>query len=555
MCGIFAYFSKTRHDSAKIVASAMKIKQRGPDSTTVLHGRLGMYYYTLVFHRLAINGMSSRSGQPMSIETPNADQYKLLCNGEIYNYKELITTHAITDYHSGSDCEIILHLYKQGLVPEALITSLYGVFAFVLLDPETNSILVARDPYGVRPLYYGQDQDSFGFCSKLKGLIDLYKGDTVTPIDQFPNGHYLRLCLSEEIGKQLDMVPYYKFEYPILHTEESAVCKQLHTLLRKAVSCRMMCERKDASGRPAMGAYLSGGFDSSIIAALLQDMMETPLETYSIGFVDSPDIKKARVVAQYIGSNHHEYIVTKEEALAEQRDTVDSLETYDITTNRAATIMRLLSKRIKDHGVVAVVFSGEGSDENGSYIYFHHAPDKVAFQDEITRRMKDIRYFDGQRADASSAEYGLEIREPFLDLDFAKYYASVDPSLKIKNGVEKYCLRLAMTAQYGTNRYGTQLLPDEIIWRPKEAMSDGVSESGDNSWYSIIQKHIRDTNTRGLSWIGKVSDQSSLAAETSYYKALFLQFYPGCEHVLPYYWLPLWSISEDPSARTLAHYK
>jgi asparagine synthase (glutamine-hydrolysing) len=308
-----------------------------------------------------------------------------------------------------------------------------------------------------------------------------------------------------------------------------------------------MCSRTtDKNDIPAIGAYLSGGLDSSLIAAILQKELNKQtvpckLETFSIGFIGSPDLHYARNVAEYIGSNHHEVIITEEEALLAIPEVIKAIESYDITTVRASTMMYLLSKYIKQNSKVVVMLSGEGSDEaSGSYKYFQNAPNDDEFHKESERLLKDLCYFDNLRADKSSAAWGLEVRAPFLDLDFLKYYMTVPRCIKTQMGKEKYLLRKAFKSNNKDN-----YLPEEVLCRPKEAMSDGVSLQK-RSWSVIIQEAAKKDfyNT-----------DDGLEAEKEMYLYYFNKYYKGCTKQIPYMWLPKWCGDiKDPSARVLSIY-
>lgn len=538
MCGIFYL-----HDGEESFPSECKneaiasIKHRGPDTTTLISNH--QTGETMAFHRLAINGSSSLANQPMTID---GETY-LLCNGEIYNHLELQQKYGV-QCTTGSDCEIILHLFKK-IGFEQTIKELDGEFAIVLATPDL--IYAARDPYGVRALYrtfnYNSDwynKNCFGFASECKALYPLFKSEYI--IKQFPPGHVA--WRDKKTGLEY-IQQYYTYTheidniYPGKWDEEECIIK-VRNLLIDAVKKRMMCSRTGA-----IGAYLSGGFDSSIIAAILQrELNNQPvacrLETFSIGFIGSPDLYYARKVAEYIGSNHHEVIITEEEALAAIPEVIKAIESYDITTVRASTMMYLLSKYIKQNSKVVVMLSGEGSDEaSGSYKYFHNAPNDDEFHEESERLLKDLCYFDNLRADKSSAAWGLEVRVPFLDLEFLKYYMTVPRAIKTQRGIEKYLLRQAFKSN--NNNY----LPNTVLWRPKEAMSDGVSLQN-RSWSVIIQeaakKEFYNTN-------------DGLEAEKKMYLYYFNDNYKGCTNQIPYMWLPKWCGDiKDPSARVLSCY-
>src|SRR3989344_3739744 len=436
MCGIFAYFSKSPiTNKEQITNTALKCQHRGPDSTTCLYHD----HYVLIFHRLAINGLNPESGQPM-VHPQNPNVY-LICNGEIYNYRDLIEEYGI-DYKSKSDCEIILHLYTRIGFTET-VKRLYGVFALCLVDTENGLIHMARDPYGVRSMYWTPNTEYLCLSSEYKSL---YMPDANS--GQFPNGTVATYSLSDL--RQISLKPYYVYEsrtYLSITENHNIhdICIKLRELLINAVEKRLMCDRQSQQGYPAIGAYLSGGFDSSIISALLQDLMrsrftyhkpdgrnEPLLKTFSIGFAGSPDLQCAQIVAQWIGSSHTEVIVTEQEALDAIPEVIRQIESYDTTTVRASTFMYLLSMYIKKHHTdIVVMYSGEGSDEaSGSYLYFCNAPDATSFQEETEKLLKELPYFDVLRCDKSTAVAGLEVRVPFLDLNFIKYYMSLDPELK-----------------------------------------------------------------------------------------------------------------------------
>lgn len=543
MCGIFAYLSQqkktlsfsTRQECIRI---ASKIQHRGPDNTIITPvGKQGESLF--IFHRLAIMDPSSNGLQPMT--HPNDSKIILMCNGEIYNFKALCKKYNYT-LQSGNDCEIILHLYKEHGIKHT-IKELDGVFGFVLYDGNSDTYYAGRDPFGIRSLYIGYtDDNSVVFASELKSVAPLaWYSRHVLP------GSYW--C--SERPHNFSVYERLKFSYFLTMdanvVSEKECCEQIVSKLQKAVQKRMMSDRE-------IGCFLSGGLDSSLVAALVAKEYSDPsmLHTYSIGMKGSTDLKYAKMVADYLGTTHHEVLVTKEDMLAALPEVVRQIESYDTTSVRASTPMYLLSKWIKENSNTTVVFSGEGSDElSGSYMYFHKCPNVKQFQTETTRLIQDLYHFDVLRCDKSVAGAGLEPRVPFLDMDFVNYYMNIPPSYKIpRKGVEKYLLRKAFEH--------LNLLPKEVLWRTKEAFSDGVS-SVEDSWYSTIQKFV---NTQ-------ISDeeykyQSILCEpnppelkETLYYRKIFDAAYPGCARILPYYWLPKWTGDnvKDPSARVLEVYK
>lgn len=546
MCGIFYVYGSPRCNTESIHKAIHSIKHRGPDVTTIIDRDSGEI---MAFHRLSINGSSGLANQPMTLD---GDNY-LLCNGEIYNHKELQQKYSV-ECTTGSDCEIILHLFKK-IGFDLTVKELDGEFALILVTPDY--VYAARDPYGVRAMYIATGySDSVGIASECKALYPLFKTESIR---QFTPGHTM-VMNKKKIGHELINIiyylkPYYSYTHEINNELISAdagaevekeCIEKMRCLLINAVKKRMMCSRTiDTTDKtnptPAIGAYLSGGFDSSAIAAILQkELMEQSapcqLETFSIGFLDSPDLRYARLVAQHIGSKHHEVIITEEEALKAIPNVIKAIESYDITTVRASTMMYLLSKYIKENSKVVVLLSGEGSDEaSGSYRYFHNAPSDDEFHKESERLLKDLCYFDNLRADKSSAAWGLELRVPFLDLEFLKYYMTVPRRIKTQQNLEKYALRKAMVGY----------LPNEVLYRPKEAMSDGVSLH-ERSWSVIIQERAKKVF---------YNSYSGLESEKKMYTFIFNEYYKNCEKQIPYIWLPKWCGDVvDPSARVLPCY-
>lgn len=531
MCGIFAFISLLKKKNISeiydfLVENCNKIKHRGPDNSKyeVYDDKLFMG-----FHRLSINDVSENGNQPLVY-----DDVILICNGEIYNHVELEQKYNIIP-SSRSDCHVILHLYRLFGIKKTL-ELISGYFAFVLYDKRNDKIYIARDPIGVRALYIGRDEDNnIGVCSEMKGLTDF-----MNCIEQFKPGHYLDVTAD-------NMVSYYDYTYQRIEPSELSLDEQLikmRELFEEAVFKRFMFERP-------FGVFLSGGFDSSIVGALVAKRnAPEPIHSFSIGMEGSTDLAKARIVAQHIGSIHHEVIVTEEDMLSAIKTVIKQNETYDTTTVRASTPMYLLSKYIKENTNIVVVFSGEGSDEaSGSYMYFHNAPSNAEFQDECVRLLKDLCYFDCLRCDKSTAGNGLEVRVPFLDKEFLTEYMRVPVEWKVPvNGMEKYFIRKAFE--------GTGLLPDEILWRKKEAFSDGVS-STEKSWYQIIQEHIDEIipNSEFEREKDKFAVNCPHLKESYYYRKIFEDFYPGRANTIPYYWLPKWSgDTKDPSARVLNVY-
>ncbi len=579
MCGIYAYCSK---DSRRHDGHPERIKHRGPDETKDISIETckGDNIW-LTFHRLFINGTSAEASQPFNY---NSKVY-LLVNGEIYNHVALeqdVANNQGSDGSTKSDCAVILDLYLKYNSIEKTINMLDGEFAFCLIDLRCRKIFLGRDHVGVRSLYYRKSPGVFAVCSELKGLVtDCNIAGASQSIDQFPNRHYGIYDMDTEA---LSFHPYQTIftagiTMPPTGGDDSQLQNQnqnqhqIGQLLDNAVKKRLMCDRKTKQGTPAIGAFLSGGFDSSIVAALAQDhLTDGPIHTFSIGFEDAPDLLAARSVAEHIGSIHHEYVVTEDYMLSLIPQVIYTIESYDITTVRASTFMYALSKLIRqNHPEIVVLLSGEGPDEaSGSYMYFYNAPNHQAFFDETMRLLDDLRYFDCLRGDKATAGNSLEIRVPFLDKEFLNYYMlSVHPVNKLipkgpdgKGGMEKFILRSSFSEW--KNRHGFSILPEQIVWRPKEAMSDGVSRLGEGrSWFQIIQSHIASNKwkTTHSHPFHDSNVTTGVALEREWYREVFNFYYPGCSHVVPYYWLPRWSYTadgrpvEDPSARVLSVYR
>ena len=538
MCGIFAYISSEPIDNDclnNINVEGMKCKKRGPDNTvtrTIDNNKF------LMFHRLKINDMSELGNQP--IVHPEDFNITVICNGEIYNWKKLADENNFIT-KSTSDCEIIVHMYKKYGI-EHTIKSLDGVFAFVLIDKTKNLIFAGRDPIGVRSFYIGTNENAIVLGSECKNLDKLCDS-----IIQFKPGTYI--CVKEsKLPKKPDdisFIRYYDMVYNLVNTNENDIMKQIRDKLDKSISKRLLSDRP-------IGCLLSGGLDSSLITALVVKKFNKPLKTFSVGLKDSVDLKYAKKVADYLGTEHHELIISYEDMFNAIPEVIKEVETYDITTIRASTPMYLLSKYVKDTTDVTVLFSGEGSDEaSGSYMYFHNAPDEAKFQEEILRLMQDLSYFDVLRCDKSTAGTGLEVRVPFLDREFLNFYLGIAPRFKLPKNykMEKYLLRKAYD--------GMNLLPDEVLWRSKEGMSDGVS-SQTKPWYEIIQSNIDAliTDQEFIENKGNYNHNPPQIKEAYYYRKIFDSYLNDRGEILPYYWLPKWSGDiVDPSARVLKVYK
>jgi len=584
MCGIFTLLNNSKFDINVISDEFMKGQKRGPEFSKLETSYTNMI---LGFHRLAINGLNHESNQPLVI-----NDVILICNGEIYNYKKLYSYMNVKPV-TESDCEVIIHLYiKYGI--EQTLTMLEGEYAFILCDnrniPDNESdkqIYVARDQYGVRPLYHLKIENTpnntlYGFASELKCLEYFYNNDCdyiQHSINQFEPGTYSifnlnLLSLEDEDGPKYEWiiekenVPYFipSFSHGWTINNEinnsfiENLFSKISTYLHAAVNKRCL-----TTERP-IACLLSGGLDSSLVAALVKNyynshnLYYTKLETYSIGLEGSEDLKYAKIVADYLETDHTEIIVTEDEMFNAIPEVIRAIESYDTTSVRASIGNYLLGKYISQNSIAKVIFNGDGSDELfGGYLYMNKCPDDIEFDKETRRLLKDIYMFDVLRSDKSISSHGLEPRTPFLDRSFVNFILSIPPNIRNhKNykensvSVEKYILRKSFTIANFKNCDGKPLLPDIILWRKKEAFSDGVSGHG-RSLYQILQEKI--ANLMNMSKNENENDFiASIETEKKYYKMIFDNAYPNCEHLLPYFWMPKYTNATDPSARTLKFY-
>ena len=575
MCGIFALLNQQNKNLTEIESEFMKGKNRGPEFS-----KLETKYMKMVlgFHRLAINGLNSASNQPIVI-----NDVVLICNGEIYNYKNLYQQMNVTPT-TESDCEVIIHLYiKYGI--EQTLTMLDGVFAFILYDNRiahdiNNKIYIARDPLGVRPLYYlknsGDYSNLYGFASELKCLEKIYNHSIeYYSIEQFTPGTYSIFNLSNKISSNWEpfrenityFTPSFSYSPGILPYNNCTLVKHnfngiayaLGNSLQTAVNKRCL-----TTERP-IACLLSGGLDSSLISALVADYyrihnVNKPLETYSIGLKDSEDLKYAHVVADWIDSKHTEIVVTEKKMFDAIPEVIQAIESYDTTTVRASIGNYLLGKYIAANSEAKVIFNGDGSDELfGGYLYMNKCPDDIEFDKETRRLLKDIHLFDVLRSDKSISSNGLEPRTPFLDRNLVNFVLSIPPyyrNHKNYDAPEKNILREAFNINsinilpFKDSRE-KQILPDNILFRKKEAFSDGVSSQG-RSLYVILQENI----AHYLNLEEKTNKYvPCIETEKYYYKKLFDSFFPNCSNIVPYFWMPKYTNAKDPSARTLTFYK
>jgi asparagine synthase (glutamine-hydrolysing) len=571
MCGIFALLNQG-FSSKNIDEQFQKGRGRGPEHSTLQTVSIGAMFG---FHRLAINGLNSESNQPLMI-----DDIILICNGEIYNYLKLYQDmNVIPD--TDSDCEVIIHLYKMYGIEQTL-QMLDGVFSFVLLDNrtltqphETSKIYVARDPYGVRPLYTIESFDaqrqetSYGFASEVKMLSELRASRDCDTIQHFPPGHYAEYELPQKVMPQWRLVQTTKYHTTGFKTcimfknaVEDEIGECIHEIQTYFMSA--VFKRCSTTERP-IACLLSGGLDSSLVAALVSEYHKIndlpPIETYSIGVSGSEDLHYAKVVAEHLGTRHTEIILTEADFIAAVPEVIRGIESYDTTTVRASIGNWLLGKHISKCSQAKVIFNGDGSDElAGGYLYMGACPDSIEFDRECRRLLKDIHAFDVLRSDKSISSHGLEPRTPFLDRSWVQYYLSILPEVRFhKTGrnPEKYLLRQAFSPAWFSDCAGNPLLPEKVLWRRKEAFSDGVSGKT-RSLYEILGDHastLFPSPETATSTGAKVYDWNPpKTAEQRWYREIFEEAYPGLGRLVPYFWMPKYVNATDASARTLDIY-
>ena len=508
MCGIVCAFNlKGNNDEIRsnVLKMSQKVRHRGPDWSGIYSSKNAI----LAHERLAIVDPTSGK-QPILSE----DSLKVIAvNGEIYNHKNLKNTLTSGyNFRTESDCEVILALYEEKGVE--FLNELNGIFAFALYDSSKDRYFIARDHMGIIPLYMGWDDDNiFYVSSELKSLEGV-----CGKIELFPPGHYL---LSDTSG----LTKWYKpdwVSYDNVKNSDTSI-KAIHDSLSAAVKRQLMSD-------VPYGVLLSGGLDSSITSALAkkfaskrvesndeQDAWYPQLHSFSVGLKDAPDLKAAKIVADHIGTIHHEINFTIQEGVDAIRDVIYHLETYDITTIRASTPMYLMARAIKSLGI-KMVLSGEGADELfGGYLYFHKAPNAKEFHEETVRKLDKLHQYDCLRANKSLAAWGIEGRVPFLDKEFIDIAMNINPEDKmIKNGrIEKWILREAFK----------DYLPESVLWRQKEQFSDGVGYSWIDSLKELVSKEVSDNDLKNASNVFPVNTPQN--KEEFYYRSIFNDHFPS----------------------------
>lgn len=482
-----------------------KAAYRGPDyqHVSIDHG------ITWGFNRLSIMDLSTNGNQPFVYK-----DYTLVCNGEIYNYPALKTKlESSYTFKSGSDCEVLIPLYEQyGL--EILCKYLDAEFALVLYDNKTKQLMAARDPMGIRPMFYGYSKKEHQICfaSEAKALFDLC--DDIMP---FPPGHYY-----------LDgqFVCYNDLSDPktIVDDDLETIAGKLKTKLEKAVEKRFMSD-------VPIGYLLSGGLDSSLVCAIGQKLSDKPIRTFAIGMESDPiDLKYAKQVADYLGTEHTEVIMNKEDLYQHLKEVIYHLETFDITTIRASMAMYILCKYIHQNTDIKVIMTGEVSDELFGYKYTDFAPNAKAFQEEASKRIKELYMYDVLRADRCISAHALEGRVPFADLDFVDYSMSIDPAKKMNvYNKGKYLLRHAFE--------GTDYLPHDILFREKAAFSDAVGHSMVDYLKELAEDKYSDEDV--LNAKDKYSYCTPFTKESLMYRDIFESFFPQQGKWIKDFWMQI----------------
>lgn len=508
MCGIVSIFNikqQTPELRTKALEMSKKIRHRGPDWSGIYCGKSAI----LCHERLSI--VDPESGkQPLF--APDKMQI-LAVNGEIYNHRKIRAEYSDAyEFQTGSDCEVILALYRSKGVD--FLEELNGIYAFALYDEEKDDFLIARDPIGVIPLYIGYDDDGTVYCaSELKALENF-----CNRYEPFLPGHYY-------LGSEGRMKKWYHRDWEnyeaVQHNDASVL--DIHNALEDAVKRQLMSD-------VPYGVLLSGGLDSSVISAIAkkyaarrvesdgtQDAWWPRLHSFAVGLKGAPDLIKAREVARHIGTVHHEINYTLQEGLDAVRDVIYFIETYDVTTVRASTPMYLLARVIKSMGI-KMVLSGEGADEVfGGYLYFHKAPSAKAFHEETVRKLSKLHLYDCLRANKSLSAWGVEGRVPFLDKEFLDVAMRQNPEAKMcpGNTIEKKLVREAFA----------DMLPESVAWRQKEQFSDGVGYSWIDTLKEMTSRAVSDEQMSHAA--ERFPIHTPMNKEEYYYRSIFAEYFPS----------------------------
>ena len=542
MCGIIGLFNINDEQTMRTEALKMvrKIRHRGPDWS----GSYSDEHCVLMHERLSIVDVEHGAQPLYDTKTKRV----LAVNGEIYNHKELEKTLSNShDFQTNSDCEVLLYLYDE--FGADFLNEIDGIFAFSLYDPNTKDYFVARDHMGIIPLYIGWDENGVTYVASEMKSIESY----CEKLQEFPPGNYY---------KNGEFTQWYQPNWVNEIPTDAVSLPKLKKALEDSVHKQLMCD-------VPYGVLISGGLDSSVIAAIAAKYSKKRVESgdaeeawwprlhsFAIGLDGSPDLKAAKIVADAIGTVHHECKYTIQEGLDALRDVIYHLETYDVTTIRAATPMYLMARKIKSMGI-KMVLSGEGADEVfGGYLYFHMAPNKEELHHETVRKLQKLSKYDCLRANKSMAAWGIEARVPFLGKEFLEYAMNIDPADKMCSDgkAEKYVLRKAFEG----------IIPDEVLWRQKEQFSDGVGYNWIDSLKANADEKVSDDNLANAK--RKFPIQPPATKEGYYYREIFDEMYPSneaaltveagpsiaCSSPVAFRWSKEFEKMDDPSGRAVA---
>ena len=521
MCSIMGYLG-TSISMEEFKKHFDETISRGPDMQKIVEIESGGI---IGFERLSIMGLTKEGMQPFKL-----NNNLLVCNGEIYCFRPIRERLSET-YHfmSTSDCEILLPLYEEKGVE--MFKELDAEFACIIYDAKKGSIVAARDPIGIRPLFYGYTEaGEIVFASEAKNLVGL-----VGKVMPFPPGHYY---IDGKFVCYRDMTEV----KTVVDDDLEIICGNIHDKLVEGI-------RKRLDADAPLGFLLSGGLDSSLVCAVSAKILKEPIKTFAIGMsTDAIDLKYAKEVADFIGSNHQEIIITKEDVINALPDVVHLLGTFDITTIRASIGMYLVCKAIHEQTDVRVLLTGEISDELFGYKYTDFAPNAEEFQKEAAKRIRELYMYDVLRADRCISVNSLEARVPFGDLDFVQYVMSINPEKKMNvYGKGKYLLRHAFEGDYR---------PEDILMREKAAFSDAVGHSMVDYLKAYAEEKYTDEEFEKLS--AKYTHAKPFTKESLLYRELFESFYPGQGEMIVDFWMPnkSWEGCDvnDPSARVLSNY-
>lgn len=519
MCSIMGFTKQ--QDLEKMMECFHRTVSRGPDMSRTLNVGEGM----LCFHRLAIMGLDEKGMQPFCHEDD-----AVVCNGELYGFRTMKDKLSEKyTFISDSDCEIILPMYREyGL---EMFKMLDAEFAMILYDGKKGSFIAARDPIGIRPLFYGYCSDgSIVFASEAKNLVGLCK-----EIMPFPPGHYYA---DGEFVRYCDLTTVETYATDDLET----TCTKIRELLVKGIEKRL-----DADA--PLGFLLSGGLDSSLVCSVATKVLKKPIRTFAIGMAkDAIDLRYAKEVAEYLHTDHTEVIISREDVLEALDYVIYTLGTYDITTIRASMGMYLICKAIHEQTDIRVLLTGEISDELFGYKYTDFAPSPEAFQQEAKKRVDELYMYDVLRADRCISVNSLEARVPFGDLDFVRYVMSIDPAMKMNSyGMGKYLLRHAFEGDW---------LPHQILYREKAAFSDAVGHSMVDDLKEYAEEFCTDEEFKERR--KNYDFATPFTKESLLYREIFEKHYPGQAKMVKDFWMPNkeWEGCDvdDPSARVLANY-